>query len=79
MKIARLEAAETIERFVEGRSDAYEWDDFISRPADDPFIEKIRAECAELPTRFPATMPSEYCNEAGAFRLKELAAHLRSP
>lgn len=78
MKRTRIEVATIIERFVDGRSSPYEWDDFISRPVEDSVIDEIRLECVAIPERFPPSVPTQYCNEQGAERLKGLAARLRS-
>ena len=58
-----------LEDFIEGRSGAWDWDDFTSIPITDPALEAIRqeAEMVKLPT-----------DDAGDAKLRELLARTRS-
>jgi len=76
-RLSRVEAAEIIERFISGKGDDYEWDDFTSVPYDDPLLDKIVRECIEIHERFPPDSGRQYCNDRGSQRLAELADQLR--
>jgi hypothetical protein len=76
--LSRAEAAKYIEDFVMGSGDAWDWDDFISIPLDDPELDKIRVQCATMPDRYPPTRPRQYCNENGTAELRRLAETLKT-
>jgi hypothetical protein len=69
--------ADLIERFLKGKVDEWEWDDFISIRLRDPRLDAIRARCANLPKEFPPNQPGEYCAKVGKDVLKQLADSLR--
>ena len=69
--------ASTIERFVAGTADPYEWDNVVSAPFDDPELDVLRKEAEGVDSRFPPTRPGEYCSDEGAAYLLTLAARLR--
>jgi len=77
MNRTRIEAAETIERFVSGDAGDYDWEDFTYISSHDPLVEKIRVECLHARDRFPPTNPKAYCSEEGSEYLLSLAAQLR--
>jgi hypothetical protein len=79
MRNDREEVAQTIERFINGAGDPWEWDDFISVGWSDLLIEEVRKECAELSKTFPGTKETEYCSEEGMRILAKLAERLRRP
>ena len=72
------EVAEIIERFVEGTCGPWDWDDFISFPLDDPALEAVRRECADLPDRYPPTKRGWYCNDEGLDELRRLMHYVAS-
>lgn len=76
-QITSNKVANIIERFVEGKSTDWEWDDFISVPIHDPRLEKIRKRCAQLDKEFPPNNAGEYTNEQGLDILKEFITLLR--
>jgi hypothetical protein len=45
--------ANVVERFVEGKTAAHECDDEAGIVFADPFLERIRRECWDVPIRFP--------------------------
>lgn len=71
------EIADTIERFLDGRGDPWEWDDFVSIPLRDPYLERIRIRCAYLDQEDPSSGDS-YTGEEGVVVLRELVRELRS-
>lgn len=77
-RITPLEIADIIDRFVQGKTTKWEWDDFISCPISDPSLDKIRLRCANLYVEYPPQKAGEYCNERGVQVLNEFVLHLRS-
>jgi hypothetical protein len=62
----RKEVAHTIEAFLGGTGDPYDWDDFIcGGNIKDPALEYIRVRCAALPLEFPPQQDGHYCSDAG--------------
>ena len=78
MKLTREEVADTIDAFVSGTSDQWDWDDFTSIRLKDPQLEAIRKRCVAIPDEFPPTRPREYCSEAGLDAMRRIVAELRS-
>jgi hypothetical protein len=72
------EVARIIEGFIEGTCGPYDWDDFISFPLDDPALEAVRQECADLPDRYPPGKRGWYCNDDGVDVLRRLMRHVSS-
>jgi len=71
----RGEVADIIEGFVDGQSNPWAWDDFISFRITDPDLDKIREACNELPPG-----PSgQYTNEEGLATLRAFVVALREP
>lgn len=77
MNRTRIEAAETIERFVSGEAGDYDWEDFTYISSHDPLVEKIRIECLHARDQFPPMDPKAYCSAEGIEYLLSLAAQLR--
>ncbi|MFZ2643176.1 MAG: hypothetical protein WA117_19445 [Verrucomicrobiia bacterium] len=73
------ELANSIEAFLNGTSEVWDWDDFISSKQSDPVIEEIRLRCANLPWEFPPNHPGEYCGDAGTRVLRDYIHRLRRP
>jgi len=62
----RKEVADTIENFLSGNGDPYDWDDFIcGGKIKDPDLELIRVRCATLPIEFPPLQAGHYCSDTG--------------
>ena len=77
--MSRAEAADTIERFVDGICRKWEWDDFCSFPIIDPHLESIRLRCCTLPREFPPREKGHYCSQAGIDVLRQIVTELRQP
>lgn len=77
MQNFRTQVADLIDRFLNGEVNAYEWDDFIGKRAEDSLIEEIRLECMSVPTRFPPGNSHAYCSQDGFNYLKELSNELK--
>jgi len=71
------EAADLIDRFVEGRTGRWEWDDFVGVRYVDPLLEKARLECVLVHDRFPSNDPHRYCSKEGIEVLRGIASQLR--
>jgi hypothetical protein len=71
------EVADIIEAFLDGRSERWDWDDFVSIGIADPTLESVRLACVRIQDEYPAERPGQYCNDAGAMALRALASSLR--
>ena len=74
----RQRGADLLKRFLDDQVQSYELDDFLSVPANDSHIEKVRVEVANIPNRYPAIEGSAYASDAGLQRIAELADELYS-
>jgi hypothetical protein len=73
------EAADLIERFLDGNIGDHEWDDFTSVKLRAPFLDGIRLVCVGVHDAFPAPVGSgRYCSDDGLALLRSLAEHLKS-
>jgi hypothetical protein len=63
---------------LDGTGGAYDWDDFLTFRIQDQGLDAIRAECAELPDKFPPGACRQYCSDEGLNRLREILEGLRS-
>jgi hypothetical protein len=71
------DVATTIEDFVEGRGDPWDWDDFVSFEIVDPRLDAIRERCNMLSDEFPAGERGGYCGPEGIAVMRELVRDLR--
>ena len=78
MKRTPEEVAKTIEGFVSGTGNQWDWDGFTSIRLDDPSLEAIRKEIVALPVEFPPSNPREYCSEAGKEKMRQMVNDLRA-
>jgi hypothetical protein len=78
MKRTREEVASTIEGFVSGRDNQWDWDGFISIRIDDPELEKIRQRCISVRDEFPPDKVTDYCSPAGMEVMRKLADELKA-
>jgi hypothetical protein len=75
--LTTAEVADVIERFVEGKTSHWEWDDFTSVHQKDPTVEKARLKCIAVRDEFPSSSPREYCSGDGLEALRDIARQLR--
>jgi hypothetical protein len=61
----KKKVAEIIKDFISGGRGEWDWDDFISIPIKDKYLDSIRERCAGLPEEFPPVKNGEYCNQEG--------------
>ena len=78
MKRTREQVASTIEGFVSGRDNQWDWDGFISIRIDDPELEKIRQRCISVRDEFPPDKVTDYCSPAGLEVMRKLADELKA-
>ena len=71
------EAAEVIDRFLQGTGAPYAWDDFTSVRCTDPVVEAARLRCVSVRDEHPSERPGEYCSAPGLSVLRDLATSLR--
>jgi len=69
--------ADMLVRFAEGKTEPWEFDDFISSRQIGK-LEQARLELTSLPEQYPSESGANYCNAAGLARLKEIAEEVRS-
>jgi hypothetical protein len=79
MDYTNAEVREIIINFLDGTGGRWDWDDFISRRIQDPQLEAIRQQAAELPDHYPPDLPNLYSNADGKRALRELAESLKDP
>jgi hypothetical protein len=79
MSLTRAEAAAYIRHFLDGTGGKWDWDDFISAKLDDPWLDRIRRTCAELPDCYPPTRQDHYCSDEGLRVLRDLLMELSTP
>ena len=68
--------ANLLRRFVRGDTEEWEFDDFLSSKFEQPQLEMFRRELADLPLRYPPTLPLHYTSEDGVLRIIEIANEL---
>ena len=59
------EHSKIIIEFVEGDTDVWEWDDFISTPAKDKSIQLLKRFCSDIQVLCPSFDDSSYCSPVG--------------
>lgn len=76
-RLTKAEVARIIETFVNGQGSPWDWDEFVSVPINDPYLDTIRECCARLDEEFPPNQPGQYCGPAGLEIMKRYVAELR--
>jgi hypothetical protein len=77
-KLGRLEVAQILEDFLEGRGGGWEWDDFISvGEVADERLKQIQRQVNLLSDQFPPEKLGEYCNEQGREVIRRYIEELR--
>jgi hypothetical protein len=76
-KLSTERVIQEITKFLNGAGGAYDWDDFTSIRIQDPTLDAIRIECAELRDKYPPG-PRQYCSDEGLKRLEEILDELRT-
>ena len=71
MALKNKDVLSIIKSFLDGTAKEWDWDDFISVPMKNQFLEEIRKECASLPEEFPTNKKGQYCNDEGVKVLKK--------
>ena len=74
----KKQAAEIIKDFIDGKGGKWDWDDFISIPIKDRYLDSIRERCAGLPEEFPPEKGGGYCNKDGLKVLQNYVNELSS-
>ena len=70
-KLNKKQVATVIYNFLNEKGQEWDWDDFISIPIEDSFLESIRLKCASLPEEFPPAQGKGYCSEEGVKVLRK--------
>jgi hypothetical protein len=78
MKLTREEAANIIARFLAGKGEEWEWDDFTSIPVKaDPELNAIAFFCNLVRDIYPPDRAGEYSNSEGIQVLRRIEEYLR--
>ncbi len=77
MERSKEEVARTIEDFLNGRGDAWDWDDFTSIRIDDSELERIRWLCGSMRDIYPPEEPGDFCGPEGVAALRRILDGLR--
>ena len=76
--LSKHEVANTLERFINGSGEAWEWDDFINGSAlQDESLERVRIQCQQLPSTHPPQEGHGYCSAKGVQTMKQMVVKLR--
>ena len=78
VRMSGEEVATEIENFISGAADLRDWDDFISVPIADPYLNRLREQCAVTDDAFPPSANSDWCSDEGVVVLRQLAAEARA-
>lgn len=62
----------TIRRFLDGTDEVWDWDDFLSVPAQTTKVAQLQGFCRQLPTAYPPEQKTDYCNALGLQKLREV-------
>jgi hypothetical protein len=63
---SKAEVASIIRAFLDDKGDEWAWDDFISIPIKDQFLDRIRIRCASVSDDYPPPRGEKgYCREKG--------------
>lgn len=76
-RMSRIEMATLLESFADGTAGPWNWDDFLSVPIGDPYLDRIRLRCSKLDKEFPPDVPGQYCGARGLAVLRDFVAELR--
>ena len=76
--VSKEYVADTIEAMIDGSSQGWDWDDFVSVPIKDPYLDGIRQRCARWPEEYPADRKADYCGPEGVEIMQSYVAELRS-
>jgi hypothetical protein len=77
MKRTREQVANSIEGFVTGTGNQWDWDGFTSIRIDDPELEKFRQRVIAVRDEFPPDKPGDYCSPAGMDAMRKMVDELR--
>ena len=77
MKRTPEQVATTIEGFVNGTGNQWDWDGFTSIRIDDPELEAIRQKCIKIRDEYPPEKVTDYCSAAGMEEMRKLAEGLK--
>jgi hypothetical protein len=73
-----VEVAGILDRFAQGNSKPWEWDDFLSTQfTSDPLLSEVQKRMNQVSEQFPSDAPGQYCSEEGIAYILESARKLR--
>lgn len=71
------EVSKYLEEFLSGEGNPYEWDDFLSIPVKDPYLDSIRNRSNRLQGDYPPIEPGHWCSPEGEKLLRSMIDELR--
>ena len=78
VEVSKEYVADTIQAVIDGSSQGWDWDDFVSVPIQDPYLDGIRQRCARLPEEYPPDREGYYCGPKGVEIMQSYVAELPS-
>jgi hypothetical protein len=78
MKRTTEEVIQEIAKFLNRVGGAYDWDDFLTIPINDPMLDAIRIECLDLRENYPPGKKRQYCSDEGLKRLEVILSDLKT-
>ena len=72
------EIASLIDGFASGTGEKWDWDYFISTKFESERVTWAQKECLKVEQEFPRMRLTDWCNEEGLERLREIASQLRT-
>ena len=66
-----------LEEFLRGDGNPYDWDDFLSIPIRDPYLDSIRNRSNRLQGDYPPVEPGHWCSPEGEKILRRMIDELK--
>tara|TARA_R110000850_G_scaffold42454_18_gene108953 strand:- start:1315 stop:1701 length:387 start_codon:yes stop_codon:yes gene_type:complete len=66
-----------LEQFLNGEGNPYDWDDFLSIPIKDPYLDSIKNRANRIHGDHPPTEPGHWCSTEGENILKGFIEELK--
>ena len=77
VRLTREQVAQILDDFVSGKGGRWDWDDFISFPIEDEYLDLIRERCTHLSEEFPPDAPRAFTNQRGIDVIRRFIDDLR--
>jgi hypothetical protein len=74
---SRDDVVRILQGMLDDTLNEWDWDDFISIPIKDVFLDKIRIRCDSTRELFPPSKVGEWCNEQGLEEIRSILKTLK--